>query len=84
VAGSCEHGTESSGSIKDGKFVGQLGDYRLLRIDSALFSYGIPYDPSPKYNHGNNAVFRIGVAMKYLSSTVRQVVEHFVLENIII
>jgi hypothetical protein len=35
VAGSCEHSYEPTGSIKRGKFLGQLRDYELLKKDSA-------------------------------------------------
>jgi len=35
--GSCEHGNEPSGSIKDGEFFDQLSDYQLLK-DSATYS----------------------------------------------
>jgi hypothetical protein len=38
VAGSCEHGNEPSGSIKCGKFRDFLGDYQLLKKDSAPWS----------------------------------------------
>jgi hypothetical protein len=34
VAGSCEHGNETSGSIRSGEFLDQLGDYKLVRKDS--------------------------------------------------
>jgi hypothetical protein len=30
VVGSCEHGIETSGSIKRGEIIEQLSDYRLL------------------------------------------------------
>lgn len=33
---SCEHGNESSGSIKDGKSIGQLIDYQLFKKISAF------------------------------------------------
>jgi hypothetical protein len=35
VARSCEHGNELSGSIKGGKFLDGLSDYRLFKKDSA-------------------------------------------------
>jgi hypothetical protein len=37
VAGSCEHGNEPLGSIKDGDFLDQLSNYELLK-DCALWS----------------------------------------------
>jgi hypothetical protein len=33
VPGVYEHGNDSSGSIKDGEFLGQLSDYLLLKQD---------------------------------------------------
>jgi hypothetical protein len=33
--GSCEHGNEPSGSLKEGEFLGQLSDFWLLKKDSA-------------------------------------------------
>jgi hypothetical protein len=35
VEGSCEHGNEPSGSIKGGKFLGQMSDCQHLNKDSA-------------------------------------------------
>jgi hypothetical protein len=31
VAGSCEHGNETSGSINGGEFLDQLSNYKLLK-----------------------------------------------------
>jgi hypothetical protein len=31
MAGSCGHGNEPSGCIKDGEFLGQLSDYKILK-----------------------------------------------------
>jgi len=31
VAGSCEHGSEASGSMKGGEFLGQVRDCQLLK-----------------------------------------------------
>jgi hypothetical protein len=39
VAGSCEHGSGHSVSIKGAKFLDQLSDYELLKEDSAPWSY---------------------------------------------
>jgi hypothetical protein len=36
VAGSCEHGNERSGSIKDGKFIDHLNDYQLINMDCSM------------------------------------------------
>jgi hypothetical protein len=36
MAGSCEHGYEASGSIKDGQFPDKLNDYKFLKKDSTL------------------------------------------------
>jgi hypothetical protein len=41
VAGSCEHGNETSGYIKEGKSVDWLINYKLLKRDSAAWSYCI-------------------------------------------
>jgi len=38
VAGSCEHISESSGSIKGREYLDQLTYYRLLKKDSAPWS----------------------------------------------
>jgi hypothetical protein len=38
VAGSCEHGNEPLGSIKDGEFLDYLRDYQILKMDSAAWS----------------------------------------------
>lgn len=39
VAGSCKHGNEPSGTIKDWEFLAQLSDYQLLNEDdSALLA----------------------------------------------
>jgi hypothetical protein len=38
VAGSCEHGNKTSGSIKGGKLLDHLDDYQLLKKDSAPWS----------------------------------------------
>jgi hypothetical protein len=38
VAGSCEHGNESSGSIKGVEFLDYLSDYQLPNKDSAPWS----------------------------------------------
>jgi hypothetical protein len=35
VAGSCEHGNESWGSIKDGEFIEELSHSKLRNKDSA-------------------------------------------------
>jgi hypothetical protein len=35
---SCEHGNEPWGSIKGGKFLNQLSDYQLFKLDSAPWS----------------------------------------------
>jgi hypothetical protein len=35
VTGSCEHGNELSGSIKDGQFLDELSDFHLLKNVSA-------------------------------------------------
>jgi len=35
VVGSCQHGNEPSGCIKDGEFLDQLSDYQLLKYNSA-------------------------------------------------
>jgi hypothetical protein len=37
VAGCCEHGNESSGSIKGEEFLDKLSDYKLLRTIHLLF-----------------------------------------------
>jgi hypothetical protein len=39
MAGSCEHGNESSGSINGGEFPDQLRDYQLLKKDIALWNW---------------------------------------------
>ena len=39
-AGSCEHGNESSGSIKFGEFPDKPMNYQLLRRDSACVIHG--------------------------------------------
>jgi hypothetical protein len=39
VEGFCEHGNEISGSTKFGEFLEQLHNRRLLKKDSAPFSY---------------------------------------------
>jgi hypothetical protein len=36
VAGSCEHGNELSGPIKDEEFLDYVNDYQLLRKDAAV------------------------------------------------
>jgi hypothetical protein len=36
LADCCEHGNETSGSIKGGEFLDYLSDYQLLRSESAL------------------------------------------------
>jgi hypothetical protein len=36
--GSCEYGTEPSGSIKGREFLGQLGSYQLFKKNSAPWS----------------------------------------------
>jgi hypothetical protein len=38
VAGSCENGNEPSGSIKGGKFLKYLSDYKLLQKGSDPWS----------------------------------------------
>jgi hypothetical protein len=38
MEGSCEHGNESSGSIKFSELLEQLSDWRLLKQDSAPWS----------------------------------------------
>jgi hypothetical protein len=38
VAGPCENGNESSGSIKGGEFLDYLSDSWLLKKDSAAYS----------------------------------------------
>jgi hypothetical protein len=38
VADSCEHGNESSVSIKSGEFLDKLRDYRVLKTDSVIRS----------------------------------------------
>jgi hypothetical protein len=38
VAGSCEHGKEPLGSIKDGEFFDSLSNCQLLKKDSAACS----------------------------------------------
>jgi hypothetical protein len=35
MSGSCEHGNEPLGSVKDGKFLDQLNNYQLLKKYSA-------------------------------------------------
>jgi hypothetical protein len=35
VAGTCQHGNETSGSVKGGIFLGYLSDYWLLKKASA-------------------------------------------------
>jgi len=42
VAGPCERGNESSGSIKGGEFLDYLSDYELLK-DLASWNYSIIY-----------------------------------------
>jgi hypothetical protein len=39
VAGSCGYGNESSGSVKDGEFLGHLSDCHLLKQDFASFKH---------------------------------------------
>jgi hypothetical protein len=39
VAGSCEHGDESTGSIRGKIFLEELGDYQLLKNDPVTWSY---------------------------------------------
>jgi hypothetical protein len=34
VAGSCEHGCEPSGSVKDGEIYDKVNDYQLIKKDS--------------------------------------------------
>jgi hypothetical protein len=36
VAGSCEHGNELCGFIKEGEFIYQLSDYKILKILCSL------------------------------------------------
>jgi hypothetical protein len=38
MAGSCEHGNATSGSIEGGEFVNQLSDYQLLNKDPGPWS----------------------------------------------
>jgi hypothetical protein len=39
VPGCCEHGNESSGYVKSGKFLDKLSDYQFLKKDSASWDY---------------------------------------------
>lgn len=39
VAGSCEHGSQPSVSIKIGKFLDQKSDYQLFKKDCVPWSY---------------------------------------------
>jgi hypothetical protein len=46
VAGRCEHDYEPSGSIKGGEFLDHPSNCKLLKNDSALWSY-VKMDPNP-------------------------------------
>jgi hypothetical protein len=39
VIGCCEHGNETSGSMKRGEFLGQLSNYQFLKMDFSLRNY---------------------------------------------
>jgi hypothetical protein len=45
VAGSCADGNETSGSIKGGELIGQLSNYKLLKV-SAPLSHLASYRPT--------------------------------------
>jgi hypothetical protein len=43
MAGSCEHGNESSVSIQGGGHLDKLSDYQILKRDSVPYSYLTSY-----------------------------------------
>jgi hypothetical protein len=73
VAGSCKHGNEPSGSIKDGAFYEYLR--ALLDSQERLYSTEIfmKHSDAEQYNHGQRALFKkqwnlVGLAHSFMFS----------------
>jgi hypothetical protein len=72
VAGSCEYGDESSGSIKCGEFLKQRRTFKLLRKDSAPWSKTIvplKADKTAKYNYRRTIFYKIAKLILILTES---------------